>query len=151
MILRVALTAMSSHKPSIKQLVLSDPTSYLKYRKPRPYKDKQGHVKYDDPRDGNANGKMTVALGMSALGFAAAAIRRVRVEKSIIHQMWKANTTVGFASLDTYMCVYLYTYVCVCVCVYIYICIYMYICMYVYGVCECVCECACYVCVCIHM
>jgi hypothetical protein len=92
---RTMLKEVAGRKPTRKELIMRDPTAVLMYRKPRSYKDKHGHVKYDSPKDQSASGKMLVALGMSALGFASVCIRRVRVEKQIIHQMWKANTTIA--------------------------------------------------------
>ena len=50
----------------------------------------------DDSPVGNVtSGSLTVALGLSVIGFASRSLKRVSLEKRIIEKMWSANTTVA--------------------------------------------------------
>ena len=65
-------------------------TERTQYRPPRI--DKDG--KADDPWVQSNYGKLTVALGTSAMAFAVMRLRRVKAEKLLIANMWKEHTSV---------------------------------------------------------
>ena len=65
-----------------------------KYRAPRPYKDKNGRTKQDNPMLQSRSGELSVAVGLAAISFATRSIARVRKEKQIIKSMWASKTTV---------------------------------------------------------
>ena len=66
----------------------------LRYRAPRPYTDKHGNTKMDNPRANYQEGQSCVALGGLALLFASLSLKRTRLEKTLLLKMWNQNMTI---------------------------------------------------------
>ena len=66
----------------------------LRYRAPRPYIDKHGNTKMDNPRQNYREGQSCIAIGGLALVFASLSLKRTRLEKTLILKMWNENMTI---------------------------------------------------------
>ena len=80
--------------PSISDMVNPSKMFGFKFRAPRPYKDKNGETKYDNPRANYQEGALKVVIGGLALAFAARSLNRTRLEKSLLLKMWEENMTI---------------------------------------------------------
>ena len=79
-----------TRKPTPLELV----SRKTRFRPPRERVTEDGKKVRDDPKERSGYGAATVALGLSALGFARLRLRRIAAEKRLIKQMWDQHTTV---------------------------------------------------------
>lgn len=83
------------HKPSPLELFSRPTATRLEFRQPRQYRDEDGQWQTDSPRSQSLEGGTVVAVGLCALAFAAASIRRTGKEKRVIRELWEKGTTIA--------------------------------------------------------